>query len=243
MTLYIVATPIGNLKDITLRALEVLKEVDFILCEDTRKTKKLLTHYDIHKPLMAFHQHSLKNVFEKISVLLKSGKNLALVTEAGTPGISDPGGKLISFLVEQDFPKASLMTPPTNGFRIAKLAIRKPSIIPIPGPSALTAALSIAGVASNQFLFLGFPPAKKGRKKYFNRLAELNEEFPDVLYESPHRFLKTLDNLIAVLGEDKKIIVCRELTKIYEEIFRGSLKKARAHFKNEIKGEFVLIIN
>src|SRR3989339_1225759 len=125
MTLYIVATPIGNLKDITLRALEVLKEVDFILCEDTRKTKKLLTHYDIHKPLMAFHQHSLKNVFEKISVLLKSGKNLALVTEAGTPGISDPGGKLISFLVEQDFPKASLMTPPTNGFRIAKLAIRK----------------------------------------------------------------------------------------------------------------------
>ena len=234
MTLYIVATPIGNLKDITLRALEVLKEVDFILCEDTRKTKKLLTHYDIHKPLMAFHQHSLKNVFEKISVLLKSGKNLALVTEAGTPGISGPGGQLISFLVEQGFPKASLAFGKPNG---------QPTIVPIPGPSALTAALSIAGVASNQFLFLGFPPAKKGRKKYFNRLAELNEEFPDVLYESPHRFLKTLDNLIAVLGEDKKIIVCRELTKIYEEIFRGSLKKARAHFKNEIKGEFVLIIN
>ncbi len=182
---------------------------------------------------MVFHQHSSKKVFENVLKLLNEGKNLALVTEAGTPGISDPGNQLVEFLTKQGSPRA-------------KRSLGEPEeikIVPISGPSALTAALSIAGVDANKFVFLGFPPAKKGRKKYFKKLKELNQEFTAALYESPHRFLKTLDNLMEVFGEDKSIIICRELTKLHEEIFRGTLKQTKEHFKNGVKGELVLILD
>ncbi|NCO89530.1 16S rRNA (cytidine(1402)-2'-O)-methyltransferase, partial [Candidatus Wolfebacteria bacterium] len=171
-TIYIVATPIGNLKDITLRALETLKEVDLILCEDTRQTLKLLSHYGISKPLVSYFQHSKISKIDYIIGQLKQNKKLALVTDAGTPGISDPGGKLIEIIIT-----------------------RLPScqIIPIPGPSALTAALSVSGFPADKFIFMGFPPAKKGREKFFKKVAEA--EYTVVFYESVHRILKTLSEL------------------------------------------------
>lgn len=218
--LYIVATPIGNLKDITLRALEILESVDFILAEDTRQTRKLLAHYDIHTPLFSYHEHSEPRVYEKILSLLKSGKNLALVTDSGTPGISDPGAKLINFIIE-NLPEAK--------------------IIPIPGPSALTAALSVAGIQETGFVFLGFPPHKKGRKTFFEDLKKY--DLPIVIYESPHRITRAIDNLQSVFGPDKKIVIARELTKIHEEILRGTISEIREKLTGEKqRGEFAVII-
>lgn len=219
--LFVIATPIGNLKDITLRALETLKSVDFVLAEDTRITFKLLSYYDIKKPILSYHKFSKEKVYEKIYKLLLEGKNLALVSDAGTPSISDPGSKLIQFLINKN-PNIK--------------------IIPIPGPSALTAALSVAGATDNQFTFLGYPPHQRGRKKFFEKLKQI-ETWPIVLYESPHRFLKTLKELKEVFGENLKIIVCRELTKIYEEIWRGEIKNALNYFNPQnIKGEIVIIL-
>ncbi len=219
--LFVVATPIGNLKDITLRALETLKSVDFILAEDTRITFKLLSYYNIKKPILSYHKFSKEKTYEKIYKLLAEDKNLALVPDAGTPSISDPGSKLIQFLINKN-PQIK--------------------IIPIPGPSALTAALSISGATDNQFTFLGYPPHQKGRSKFFEKLKVI-EIWPIVLYESPHRLLKTLKDLKEVVGDDLKIIVCRELTKIYEEVWRGEIKSALNYFnQNKIKGEFVLIL-
>lgn len=222
--LYIIATPIGNLKDITLRALEILKSSNFVLAEDTRITKKLLSHYDISAPLISYQEHSPLKTYYKILDLLKDDKNLALVTDAGTPGISDPAAKLINFL-SQNLGK---------DFKVS----------PIPGASALASAISISGIMKNGFVFLGFPPAKNKRKKFFESLK--NYKLPLALYESPHRFLKTLEDLKNIFGEDKNIIVCRELTKIHEQILRLPIYETSEYFKNnseKLKGEFVIILN
>jgi 16S rRNA (cytidine1402-2'-O)-methyltransferase len=223
--LYIVATPIGNLKDITLRAIEVLKEVDFILAEDTRKTKILLDHYQIEKPLISYHQHSKLEKINQIINLLKAGKNLALVSEAGTPGISDPGNKLIEKVIES--------------------LGNKVEIIPIPGPSALTCAASISGFPMDKFLFLGFLPSKRKRKKFFEEIVK--SKYPVILYESPYRILKTLKELHEAkmkLNKELNIVVCRELTKKFETIYRGTIEEVAEKIKNDkIKGEFVIIIN
>jgi len=181
VTLYIIGTPIGNLKDITLRALEVLKEVDLILCEDTRVTKKLLEHYQIKKPLLNYHQHSRLKKVNYILELLKQGKNLALVSDAGTPGISDPGNLLVYEAIER--------------------LREKVEIIPIPGPSAATAAASISGFPMDKFLFLGFPPTKRKRKKFFE--AVVKSKYPVIFYESPYRIIKTLKELSSLLAIEK----------------------------------------
>lgn len=225
MILYIVATPIGNLKDITLRALETLKSADFVLAEDTRVTKKLLSHYDIRAPLISYHEHSGPKAYKKIEDMLKNGKKLALVSDAGTPGISDPGARLISYLLEN---------------------LSDIKIVPIPGASALTAALSVSGInLKNGFCFLGYPPHKKGRKKFFETCRR-SDRRPLVLYESPHRIEKTLKELAEIKGENHGIIIMREMTKIHEEIFRGTIKETQNYLNEQEgerkKGEFVLII-
>jgi len=212
---YVVATPIGNLKDISLRALEVLKEVDLILCEDTRVTKKLLKYYNIKTSVLSYHQHSKLKKVHYILDLLKQGKNLALVSDSGTPGISDPGRKLIE--------------------EIEKLGPFK--IIPVPGPSALIAAVSISGFPRDKFIFMGFPPVKKKRKKFFQEVVDSN--YPVIFYESPHRILKSLDELKEI-SPTLEIVVCRELTKKFETIYRGKIKDIIGGI--EPKGEFVVII-
>jgi len=219
--LYIIATPIGNLKDITLRALKILKSVDLVLTEDTRVAKKLLNHYEISKQIKRYDEYAEVNFYKEIRDELKKGKTVALVTDAGTPGISDPGSKLVNFIQKE--------LPATK-------------IVPIPGPSALITALSASGVPSDQFTFLGYPPHKKGRQTFFKKIKEI-ETKPVVFYESPYRIEKAFNTLEEILGETKEIIVARELTKIYEEIFRGKINEARKHFQGEKKkGEFVLII-
>jgi 16S rRNA (cytidine1402-2'-O)-methyltransferase len=224
-TLYIVATPIGNLGDITYRAVEILKEVDCILCEDTRVTKKLLLHFGIEKQLVSFHQHSKLQKAEQILSLLDSGKNLALVTDAGTPGISDPGNQLVKEVSE----------------KLPQIAI-----VPIPGPSAAAVIASVAGFSMDEFLFLGFPPVKKGRKTFFEKVAA--SSYPVILYESPYRIIKTLTELQSILdakyqAQDTRVVVGRELTKKFETIYRGTLAQvARQIGKDHQKGEFVLIV-
>lgn len=220
-SLYIVATPIGNLKDISLRALEVLKEVDLILAEDTRVTKKLLEHYQIDKQILSYHQHSKLEKLNYILGLLKQGKNLALVSDAGTPGISDPGNMLVDVVLKDS-------------------QLQDVKIIPIPGPSALAAAASVSGFPTDKFLFLGFPPMKNKRKKFFEEVA--NSKYTVIFYESPHRILKTLDELKNI-SPDLKIVVCRELTKKFETIYRGKIDDVIKNLnKDEIRGEFVVII-
>ena len=221
-TLYIVATPIGNLKDLTQRALEVLQGADLIVCEDTRQTLKLLNHYDIRKPLISYFQHSKLAKIENIIDELRQGKRIALVTDAGTPGISDPGGKLIEEVIR------------SLGDKI--------KVVPIPGANAAIAALSASGLPADKFLFLGFPPHKKGREKYFGEVAEAKHTV--VFYESTHRILKTLEQLKSVLPE-RQIVVCRELTKQFESIYRGGAEeilKILESDKNNQKGEFVIIV-
>lgn len=219
-TLYITATPIGNLGDITLRALEVLKSADFVLCEDTRVTRKLLDHYKITTPTMSYHEHSKLEKTEQILGLLKEGKNLALVSDAGTPGISDPGGKLIEYV--QGF------TP-----RI--------QVVPIPGASAVTAAASIAGFSMDKFVFMGFPPVKKKRKKFFEELT--NSKYPVIFYESTHRIIKSLADL-EEFAPGVQVVVCRELTKKFETIYRGTIEEVQeALAQSTTKGEFVVMIN
>jgi len=222
--LYIVATPIGNLEDITLRALRILREVDFILCEDTRVTKRLLDKYEIKTPTNSYHQHSGEVKTNKIIELLKQEKDLALVTDAGTPGISDPGNKLIAELIE-------------------KLG-REVEIIPIPGPSALPASLSISGFPTDEFLFLGFLPHKKGRQKMITEIAQCKRTV--IIYESCHRIEKFLKQLTEVGGKDLRLTVCRELTKIFESVYRGRpaeiLQELQSN-KNNLKGEFAVVIS
>lgn len=218
-TLYIVATPIGNLSDITFRAIETFKGVDLIACEDTRKTKILLNHYSIKTPLVSYHQHSKLQKIDFILNKLKDGKNLALVTDAGTPGISDPGNKLVEDALKE-----------------------KIKVVPIPGPSALSAIISVAGIDLQKFVFLGFPPHKKGRETFFKEVSSSNT--PVIYYDSVHRIIKNLE-LLESLKLEAKIIIGRELTKIFEEIFRGNAKEAIEYFANnpeKVKGEFVIIV-
>jgi 16S rRNA (cytidine1402-2'-O)-methyltransferase len=210
--LYIVATPIGNLKDITLRALEILKEVDLILCEDTRVTRKLLEHYDIKTRVESYHQHSKISKINHIIDLLKQGKNMALVSDSGTPGISDPGNKLVE--------------------EVKNFA----EIIPISGPSAITAIVGISGFPMDKFIFLGFPPHKKGRQKFFKELAEY--KYPVIIYESPYRVIKTLNELVQI--NDFEIVIGRELSKKFETIYRGKIKDIIG--KIELRGEFVIVL-
>ena len=218
--LYIVSTPIGNLEDLAKRALRILSEVDLILSEDTRVTKKLLDHYRIKTPVLSYHQHSQLKKVDYILDLLKRGKNLALVSDAGTPGISDPGNKLIEKVVE--------------------LLDDQIRIVPIPGPSAVTAAASISGFPMDKFIFLGFPPTKRKRKKFFEEITK--SKYPLIFYESPYRILKTLEELKPLI-DNRKIVVCRELTKKFETIYRGKIEEVIKKIKkDQIKGEFVVII-
>jgi len=219
-TLYIVATPIGNLQDMTLRAIETLKRVDLILCEDTRVTQKLLSHYEIKTPTLSYHQHSKLNKTEYILDILKQGKNLALVSDAGTPGVSDPGNQLIQKIVE------------SLGDSV--------KIEPTPGASAVTALASISGFPVDKFLFLGFPPMKNKRKKFFEEVAD--SKYSTVFYESPYRIIKTLKELSPLIGE-REIVVCRELTKKFETIYRGEIEEVIKNIEGgEIKGEFAVIV-
>jgi len=219
MKLFIVATPIGNLKDITLRALEVLKEVDLILAEDTRRTLKLLNRFEIKKPLISYHQHSRLQKIEQIIELLKKGKNLALVSDAGTPGISDPGNKLIELVLKE--------LPETQ-------------VISIPGPSALAAILSVAGIETDRFLFLGFLPIKKHRQDFLRQIVE--SQYPVVFYESPYKILKTLKELSA-LSADFQVVVAKELTKVFEKIYRGGLNEVINQIeKDKPRGEYAVIV-
>jgi len=216
-TLSIVASPIGNLEDISKRALRILSEVDLILCEDTRVTKKLLDFYRIKTPTLSYHQHSKLKKTEEIIRLLDQGKDLALVSDAGTPGISDPGNKLIA--------------------KLGEVRTQSISIVPIPGASAVTAVASITGFPMDKFIFLGFPPAKKKRRKFFKEVIE--PKHPVIFYESPHRILKTLTEL-----KDKglQIVVGRELTKKFETIYRGTAEEVLRQIKREeVKGEFVIV--
>lgn len=222
-TLYIIATPIGYLKDITLRAIDILKKADLILCEDTRVTKKLLNYYQIKTPTLSYHQHSKLKKINYILELLKKGKNLALVSDAGTPGISDPGNLLVD--------------------EVIKRLRDEVKTIPIPGPSAVTAAASISGFPMDKFLFLGFPPTKRKRKKFFEEV--IKSKYPVIFYESPYRIIKTLKELeleAKAFNLEPKIVVCRELTKMFETIYRGEIEEVLKQLENEkIKGEFVII--
>lgn len=219
-TFYIVSTPIGNREDITLRAIRILGEVDIVLCEDTRVTKRIFDKYNINTPTLSYHAQSGEAKVDLIFEKIKEGKNIALVTDAGTPGISDPGSLLVS-KVRESFPDLS--------------------IISIPGPSALTAALSIAGVPTHEFVFLGFLPHKKGRETLFKEIAE--SERTMVFYESTHRILKTLESLRKI---DKKVTIIREITKIYEEVIQGSadeVLKILTDIPEKQKGEFVVVVS
>lgn len=224
-TFYVVATPIGNLEDITLRALRILKEVDLILCEDTRVTRKLLDHYQINKPLLSFHQHSDERKIQKIMNHVSKGENIALVTDSGTPNLSDPGGKLVNRIIDN------------------RLIENQINIVTIPGPSALTALISVAGIDLHEFLFLGFLPHKKGRQTLVKKI--IASDIPVIIYESVHRVEKFLNELEKLgLGSDRQLIIGRELTKKFETIYRGNLAKIKEQMtKEQIRGEFVIIID
>ena len=242
--LYIVATPIGNLKDISLRVIEVLKKVDLILCEDTRVTQKLLNRFNIKTKTLSYHQHSRLKKIDYILKILKEGKNLALVSDAGTPGISDPGNKLISLLVDKSISQKERNFKTYNEAESRAELKNLLTITPLPGPSAITAAASISGIAMDKFLFLGFPPAKKKRRKFFDQI--INSKYPVIFYESPHRIIKTLSELQSLVISHKSlvnVVVCRELTKKFETIYRGEIDEVIKEIKkNIIKGEFVVII-
>jgi 16S rRNA (cytidine1402-2'-O)-methyltransferase len=219
-TLYVVATPIGNLEDITLRALRVLGSVDIIVAEDTRYTRKLLTHHGISRPLLSFHAHNERRQVPHLLALLQAGRSLALVTDAGTPGIADPGYSLLQALISQAIP-----------------------IVPIPGPAAVIAALSIAGLPTDRFIFEGFLPPKVGRRQ--QRLAALREETRTVvLYESPYRLVRLLQDIVTCLGPERRVVVTRELTKHFEEVQRGTASALLEMFQQRatVRGECTVLI-
>lgn len=217
-TLYIVATPIGNLEDITLRAIRILKEVDLIAAEDTRHTRKLLTHFDIHTSLTSFFKGNEKEKATAVIKSLKEGKNVALVSNAGTPCISDPGYPLLTLAIK-------------SGVKIC----------PIPGPSALTASICAAGIPTDRFTFIGFLPDKKGkRKRALEELANINHTL--VFYVSPWKALATIKDIFEILG-DRPAVLCRETTKIHEEYIRGTLKSLTAHIETTPpKGEITIVV-
>jgi 16S rRNA (cytidine1402-2'-O)-methyltransferase len=216
--LYLVPTPLGNLKDITLRALEVLQGVDVILCEDTRTSSKLLHHYNIKKPVSPYHQHNEHKIVEHIAAQIAAGKTMALITDAGTPGISDPAFLLVRECVKQQVKVECL-----------------------PGATAFVPALVNSGLPVNRFVFEGFLPLKKGRQTLFKKLAE--EERTMVFYESPMRLVKTLEEMAVYFGPERNCSVSRELTKMFEENKRGTLQETAAYFKAKtVKGEIVIVV-
>lgn len=215
--LYIVATPIGNLEDITLRAIRILKEVDYVFAEDTRVTKKLLNHLEIETTIYRYDEHTKRHQVENIVNLLKEGKNIALVTDAGTPCISDPGYEVVDEALKNDI-----------------------KVVPIPGVSAMTAAASVAGVSMRRFVFEGFLPKKKGRQTLLKSFAD--EKRTIMFFESPHRVVRTLKDIEEFIGE-REVVLIREITKIYEEIVRGTTKELIEKFENKtLKGEYVIIV-
>jgi 16S rRNA (cytidine1402-2'-O)-methyltransferase len=219
-SLYLVATPIGNLEDITLRALRVLKEVDLIACEDTRQTLKLLSHYGIQTRLVSYHEHNEMTKAAELVVDLEGGAKIALVTDAGMPGISDPGFRLIALAIRHHVP-----------------------VVPIPGASAFLAALVASGLPTDSFRFSGFLPSKVGQRR---KLLESFKVSPrtQVFYEAPHRLLETLADVVAILGEDRHVVVAREVTKIHEEFLRGRARDILQKFEKRgtVKGEITLLI-
>ena len=216
--LYLVPTPIGNLKDITLRALEVLKEVDVVLAEDTRTSSKLLNHYQIHTPLTPYHQHNEHQVLQHLITQLQAGKKMALITDAGTPGISDPAFLLVRECIKNEIKVESL-----------------------PGATAFVPALVNSGIPTNRFLFEGFLPQKKGRQTVLKHLA--TEERTMIFYESPMRLMKTLEDFIQYFGAARFCCVSRELTKMFEENKRGTLQEVKEYFsEKQVKGEIVIIV-
>jgi 16S rRNA (cytidine1402-2'-O)-methyltransferase len=218
-SLYLVPTPIGNLGDITLRALEILKSVDLILAEDTRTTGFLLKHYAIHKPLQSFHNFNEHKILAHLVERINAGETMALVSDAGTPGISDPG-----FLIVRECVKA-------------KLAVEC-----LPGPTAFVPALVKSGLPTDRFVFEGFLPQKKGRQTMLKKLA--TEERTMIFYESPYRLVKTLEQFKEYFGAERKASVSRELTKIFEETVNGTLEDVLLHFSSkEVKGEIVIVID
>lgn len=218
-TLYIVSTPIGNLEDITLRALRILREVDWIAAEDTRHTGLLLKHFDIQKPLTSYFEGNEMKKREFILSKLKQGNRIALVSDAGTPGISDPGFRLIQLVIENEIP-----------------------VVPIPGPSAVITALSISGLPTDAFLFKGFLPHKsKKRRDLLKQLEEIKETL--IFYESPHRLSETLRDILDLFG-DREMVLTRELTKMYEEVLRGKVSEIQTQIgERKLKGEMTLIIS
>jgi 16S rRNA (cytidine1402-2'-O)-methyltransferase len=218
-TLYLVATPIGNLEDITFRALRILKEVDLIAAEDTRRTKKLLNHYHANTPVTSYFEHSTFRKTQSLIAQLKTGKSIALVSEAGTPSISDPG------------------------YRLTKLAIdNQLNVVPVPGASALIAALSASGLPTHSIIFEGFIPRKPGKRRNFF-LSLKDQEKTLIFYESPRRLLSTLKDLLEVLG-DRHIVIARELTKIFEEMIRGRTSEVLELLENRtIKGEITILVS
>ncbi|KAA3663902.1 MAG: 16S rRNA (cytidine(1402)-2'-O)-methyltransferase [Chloroflexi bacterium] len=217
--LYFVSTPIGNLSDISLRALETLREVDTVACEDTRKTGFLLHHFEIKKPMIPFHEHNEQKAGEKIFRMLEAGQSVAVVSDAGTPGISDPGFSLVRRAVEAEAP-----------------------VTIIPGPTALIMALVLSGLPSHSFTFRGFPPRKSGKRKRFFEV-DVNAPHTLVFYESPYRLKAFLADALAVYG-DRETAVCNELTKLYESVQRGRLSELIAHFETtEPRGEYVIVID
>jgi len=218
-TLYLCATPIGNMEDITLRSLNVLKSVDLIAAEDTRRTIKLLNHYQIDTPLTSYHKFNRENKGQALLIKAQAGQSVALVSDAGLPGISDPGEELVSLFLANDLP-----------------------VVALPGPTAAVTALVISGLPTGRFAFEGFLPRKGPlRKKRLNQLAA--EERTIILYEAPHRLLSTLNDLKAALDHERQIAVAREMTKKFEEVWRGSLEQAYAYFdEHSPKGEFTLVV-
>ena len=216
-TLYVVATPIGNLEDVTLRALRVLREVGLIAAEDTRTTRKLLNRHEIRTPLISYNEHNREKRIPHLLDRLRE-VDVALVSEAGTPGIRDPGRELVIPAVQQGVP-----------------------VVSVPGPSAVATALAVSGLPADQFLFLGYLPRRgKERRRLLTSVA--SEPRTVVVFEAPHRIRVSLGDLAAVLGEQRYIVVCREMTKVYEEIYRGTVGQAADHFA-EPKGEFTLLIS
>lgn len=219
-SLYLVATPIGNLEDITLRALRVLKEVDLIACEDTRHTQKLLNHFNISKPTTSYHEHNETTRASELTTQMLSGTSIALVTDAGMPGVSDPGYRLISEAIRQQVP-----------------------VIPVPGASAFLSALAASGLPTDSFCFAGFLPSKRGeRRTALQTLRSASKT--QVFYEAPHRILETLEDIVEVLGPERRIVIARELTKVHEEFVRGTAGKVQQCLKSRdaMKGEITLLV-
>ena len=218
-TLFVIATPIGNLADITYRAVSVLRDVSVVAAEDTRRSRKLLSHYRIETPLIAYHEHNARQQVEPLLEKLHAGQDVALISDAGTPGIADPGYRLIQACYATGVP-----------------------VVAVPGPSALVAALSIAGVPTDRFTFEGFLPAKaQARKKLMQEKANADNTL--VFYEAPHRLVAALQDFLETCGPERLLVVARELTKLHEEVFRGSTAEAVDHFSAaRVKGELVLIL-